>query len=115
MPDRVFDVELLMNPEQRSLGKRKSARRGYIHRQLIADYDGCRIPVSRDFYWVTTRNLSTGGFSFISNRKPRTEYLVVALNAGRACFISRVVWAFCRIDLPEKPFEIGCEFVARLA
>ena len=105
-----------MSRLNRSLGKRKYVRRSCVHRQLIADYDGYRLPKSKDFYWVATQNISSGGVAYISRRKPRTEYVIVSFGAGRlACFISRVAWAFCRTDLPGKPFEVGCEFVARLA
>src|SRR5687768_16783570 len=98
-----------------NLTKRKSVRRGYVHRQLIADYDGCRVPIRSAFYWVTTKDICPEGIAFMSPRKPRTEFLVVSLNPGGACLIARVAWAFCRTDLPGKPYEFGCEFVARLA
>ena len=105
-----------MSRLNRSLGKRKYVRRGYVYRQLIADYDGYRVPKSKDFYWVTTQNISSGGLAFVSRRKPQTDYVIVSFGAGRgACFISRVAWAFCRTDLPGRPFEVGCEFVARLS
>jgi hypothetical protein len=105
-----------MSRVNRSLGKRKYVRRGYVDRQLIADYDGCKLPKSKDFYWVATQNISSGGIAFVSRRKPRTELVIVSFGAGRlGCFIGRVAWAFCRTDLPEKPFEVGCEFVARLS
>jgi hypothetical protein len=105
-----------MKRANRSLGKRKYVRRGYVDRQLVADYDGYRIPQSKDFYWVATQNISNGGVAFVSRRKPRTEFMIVSFGAGRqACFISRVAWAFCRTDLPGRPFEVGCEFVARLS
>lgn len=104
-----------MSRLNRSLGKRKYVRRGYVDRQLVADYDGYKLPKSKDFYWVNTLNVSSGGLAFVCRRKPRTEQVIVSFGAGRlACFISRVAWAFCRTDLPGKPFEVGCEFVARL-
>ena len=105
-----------MSRANRSLGKRKYPRRSYVDRQLIAEYDGHELPKSKDFYWVATQNISNGGVAILSRRKPRTKLVIVSFGAGRlGCFISRVAWAFCRTDLPGKPFEVGCEFVARLA
>jgi hypothetical protein len=103
-----------MGRQNRSVEQRKRARRDYAYRQQVADFDGCRIPGSRDFYWVTTLNISTDGVAFLSPRQPRTEFLVVSLNPGCVCVFSRVVWARCRMDLPERPFEIGCQFISKL-
>jgi hypothetical protein len=116
LPPGFPDLDFRMSRANRSLGKRKYVRRNYVDRQLIADYDGFRLPKSKDFYWVATQNVSSGGIAYVSRRKPRTHYLIVRLGTGPvACFISRVAWAFCRTDLPGKPFEVGCEFVARLS
>lgn len=104
-----------MSRRSAQLAPRKSVRRGYVYRQLIADYDGCRMPSRSAFHWVTTKNISPEGIAFVSHRRPLTEFLVVSLNPGGACMIARVAWAFCRTDLPGKPYEFGCEFVARLA
>ena len=105
-----------MSRRNYSLGKRKHVRRNYVYRQLVADYDGCKVPKAKDFYWVTTVNVSTSGVGFVSFRKPRTKYVIVTFGAGRkGCLIGRVAWAFCRTDLPKRPFEVGCEFVVRLA
>jgi hypothetical protein len=111
----IFDLPLRMTRRSYSLGKRKSARRGYVQRHQIADYDGSQAPKSKDFYWVTTQNISTGGICFLSPQKPRTAFTVVILKPGGACLLGRVAWAFCRTDLSERPFEVGCEFIARLA
>src|SRR5207244_4319675 len=42
-------------------GSRKSARRAYVCRQLVADYDGTNLPARSDFYWVTFQNISETG------------------------------------------------------
>lgn len=105
-----------MSHENAILGKRKAPRRPYVQRQLIADYDGYKLPQSKDFYWATTQNISIGGVAFISARKPRTKFLIITFGAGRnLCFIGRVAWTSRRADLPKTPFEFGCEFVTRLA
>src|SRR5687767_1247578 len=105
-----------MSREKHSLGKRKAPRRPFVQRQLIADYDGCKLPQSKDFYWATTQNISPGGVAFISHRKPRARFLIVTFGAGRkVCLIGRVAWTNRRADLPKTPFEFGCEFVTRLA
>ena len=96
------------------LGKRKSARWVYGGRQLVADYDGENLPVSTDFHWVTVQDISTGGASFISSRKPAKKHLVVVLGQGPVC-IARVTRAHCRTRVPEPIYEVGCEFLRKLA
>jgi hypothetical protein len=97
-----------------ALGKRKSARWALGSRQLVADYDGETLPISDDFHWVTVQDISAGGASFISDRKPSKKHVVVALGKGPVC-IARVIRSHCRARLPEPVYEVGCEFVQKLA
>ena len=94
--------------------KRKGERRPYVCQQLVADYDGKTLPEKKDFYLVTFRDISETGAAFLSARKPARDKVVIVLGKGEIHVTARVVRAFYRTDLPEMPYEIGCEFERRL-
>ena len=94
--------------------KRKEERRPYVCEQLVADYDGRTLPDMEDFYLVTFRNISETGAAFLSPRKPARDKIVIVLGKGEIHVTARVVRAFYRTDLPEMPYEVGCEFERRL-
>ena len=94
-------------------GTRKSDRRQYIHRELVADFDCQSVPDLSDFYWVTFLNLSDTGAAFLSSHKPETDKVVIVLGGGPSV-VARVVRTSCLSESPEALFEVGCEFEQRL-
>jgi len=68
-----------------------------------------------DFREVPCRNISTGGFAFLSPQPPDFEELVVRLGDG-----DRVILATARVvhALPDKAghgFVVGCQFTGRMS
>lgn len=101
----------------KDLGKerRTSVRRKYVCLQLVADYDGRKMPAQKDFEAIIFQDISAGGVSFLSQMKPRRQQLVIAL--GRAPFsfwIVEVVFARRRDDLPGHTYQVGCRLLRRL-
>lgn len=92
---------------------RKSYRRQYFRRELVADFDSHSVPELRDFYWVTFLNISDTGAAFLSSHKPETDKVIIVLGAGPRV-VARVTRTCCRSESPETTYEVGCEFERRL-
>jgi hypothetical protein len=93
---------------------RKSPRRQYIHRELVADFDSQTVPELSDFYWVTFLNISDTGAAFLSSHKPETEKVIIVLGSGPSV-VARIVRTSCLAESPEAIYEVGCEFERRLS
>jgi hypothetical protein len=93
---------------------RKSPRRPYFGRELVADFDSESVPLISDFYWVTFQNISDSGAAFLSSRKPETEKMLIVFGSGPTV-VARVVRTCCRAESPETVYEIACEFERRLS
>ena len=104
----------LIKAPMSTIEKRREERRPYVCQQLVADYDGKTMPAKEDFYLVTFRDISATGAAFLSPRKPARDKVVIVLGKGEIHVTARVVRAFYRTDLPEMPYEVGCEFERRL-
>lgn len=95
--------------------RRGMGRKGYHCWQLVAWYDGKRLPQQMDFQLVQCRDLSPQGFSFYQSTLPRCRRLVIAL--GPAPF------QFFEADLVrreparaerEAGWIMGCRFARQL-
>jgi hypothetical protein len=94
---------------------RKSERRTFSCWQLVAEYDGFSFPLQEDFQLRLCQDISAGGISFLSDERPRTEDLIIALGPIPFIFFHvRFAQAIRRKDLEGHPFMIGCRFVKRL-
>lgn len=95
--------------------RRGEERRCYGCVQLLAPYDGETLPVQSDFRQVRCRDLSPAGFSFLSYRQPRTNFVVIALGAVPfKFFAAEIVHISLSEDEHGQDFLIGCRFVTRL-
>jgi len=95
--------------------RRKTGRKNFVCWQLVAEYDGVALPGQPDFHLHLFQDISTGGVSFLSDRKPRTQELIVALGAIPFVFFHvRQVRAIRLKNREGYPFLIGCRFVKRL-
>jgi len=92
---------------------RRSPRRPYFRRELIADFDSRSVPELADFYWVTFLNISDTGAAFLSSHKPETDKVIIVLGNGPSV-IARIIRTSCRSESPEAVFEVACEFERRL-
>src|SRR5688572_12406621 len=58
---------------------RAADRREFDCRQLLAPFDGVRLPSQSEFRQVACQDLSPGGFSFVLPERAEYEAVVVAL------------------------------------
>ncbi|MGI8980149.1 MAG: hypothetical protein ACR2FY_13070 [Pirellulaceae bacterium] len=94
---------------------RRSPRRNFACWQLVAEYDGVTLPAQEDFQLRLCQDISPGGVSFLSNVRPQSEDLIIAL--GQIPFIFfhvNFAHAVRRRDLEGHPLQIGCRFIKRL-
>lgn len=97
---------------------RASPRLAYHYYQLIAPlYTGNRMPPRKEFFPVECNDISAGGISFLYDRRPDFDYLVVALGRPpeETFFTAHVV----RIARQEKEgqtrYLVGCRFTGRIS
>ena len=95
--------------------KRKSRRQTYICRQLVAPFDGSRMPEQDEFEWAMFRDVSSAGVSFLMVAKPTTKQLVVAVGPAPFSFlVVEVVRTTKRDDLESHPYHVGCRILREL-
>ena len=95
--------------------KRRSRRQTYVRRQLVALFDGTRLPQQDEFEWAMFRDVSSTGVAFLSENKPSTKQLVVAVGPAPFTFlVVEVVRTTKRDDLDSRPYHIGCRIVREL-
>ncbi len=95
--------------------RRGGQRHGYDCVQLLAPYDGHRLPTQEEFRQVQCRDLSPTGFSFLAYRQPATEFLLVALGAVPfKFFVAKIIHVRASEHDVNQSFLIGCRFVRRV-
>ena len=105
-----------LDPDEKQHERRQAPRRVFGCWQLVAEFDGETLPVQQDFQLRLCQDISAGGISFLSEERPRSEDLVIALGVIPFVFFHvRFVRAVRRKDLDGSPLQIGCQFVKRLA
>lgn len=105
------------SPEQSQLAseQRKCPRHAYVCRQLVAPYDGVRLPQQDEFDWAMFKDVSSTGISFLAASKPATKQLVVAVGPAPFTFlIVEIVRTSKRDDLENHPYHIGCRILREL-
>jgi hypothetical protein len=107
--------DIRSGPEQSAADQRRARRHTYTCRQLVAPFDGNRLPRQDEFEWAMFNDVSETGISFLSENKPATKQLVVAVGPAPFSFlIVDVVRSAVRDDLEGHPFHIGCTVVREL-
>ena len=94
--------------------QRKSRRQTYVCRQLVAPFDGTRLPQQDEFEWAMFRDVSPSGISFLAESRPTTKQLVVAVGPAPFTFLVVEVVRISRRDGLELPFHIGCRILREL-
>lgn len=96
--------------------RRQSQRRVFNCVQLLAPYDGKRLPAQAEFRPVRCRDLSTQGFSFYTIERPAHRQVIVALGEIPFTF---VVAEIRNVQVVERQgrnqYMVGCRFVRRLS
>jgi PAS domain S-box-containing protein len=96
--------------------QRRSPRRAYRYRQSIAPVDDSMMPMPKAFFEVECWDISACGLSFLMDRLPDFETLVVALGRAPALshFTARVM-RVARVEQNEQTrYLVGCRFLGRV-
>src|SRR5688500_3475921 len=105
---------------QRELGQtmieQRNGRRHVYHcLQLVAPFDGNRLPRQEEFSWAMFKDVSKSGLSFLTEARPATKQLVVAVGPAPFTFlIVEVVRSSKRNDLENRPFHVACRILREL-
>ncbi len=94
---------------------RRSTRKKYDCIQLIAPYDGRKMPTQAEFHPHKCHDISPTGFSFWLDKPVTVTHLIVAL--GEVPFLFFVVEIVHQAYEPaEEPggWRIGCRFIRRV-
>ena len=92
----------------------RSKRYPYETTQWIAPSSGGPVPDCSEFREVRCRDISTGGFAFLSPQPPDFEQVVVRLGSD-----TNVIYATARVihTVPTRDGDghlVGCQFTGRL-
>jgi hypothetical protein len=95
---------------------RASGRRLFDCQQLLAPYDGNRLPSQSEFRPVACQDLSPGGFSFLLSQPAEFEAVVVALGQVPFKFFTAQVQNQSRVRHKGRiAYRVGCQFTGRIA
>jgi hypothetical protein len=93
--------------------KRGADRRPFESEQLIAQYNGRRMPKAWSFRLHKCRDVSTGGLSFYSDQRMASEFVIVRLgSAMESKFVVGSIVRTTRVRLPDgDSYCIACKFI----
>ena len=95
--------------------QRAADRRQFDCLQLLAPFDGVRLPSQSEFRQVSCQDLSPGGFSFVQTDRADFEELVVALGQVPFKFFTARIANQSRVRLRGRfAYRIGCRFTGRI-
>ena len=98
-------------PEGRAAGRRR-----FDCQQLLAPFDGVRLPSQSEFRQVACQDLSPGGFSFVTTERAEFEAVVVALGQVPFKFFTAKVQNQSRVRHKGRmDYRVGCRFTGRIA
>jgi len=102
--------------EKRGRTLRKSPRRVYEYRQIIAPVLGDAMPLADDFFPVECRDISAGGIAFYLNRQPEFKALVVGLGRPpKVTYFTAEVIHFEKVEhRGQERYLLGCHFTGRV-
>ena len=95
--------------------RRKQERRAFECRQWVAPLVEGFAPTDLQHYPVDCRDISTGGFSFLSESLPTAKDLSLRLGApGAWTYLTAVVMHFEPVDTDRGLMvQVGCKFTGR--
>ena len=95
--------------------QRNGRRHVYRCLQLVAPFDGSRLPRQDEFGWARFKDVSKSGISFLAETRPATKQLVVAVGPAPFTFlVVEVVRASKRSDLKNRPYHVACRILREL-
>ena len=103
-------------PDEIESDRREQARRAYPYKQRIAPMIDDRLPAQDRFEEVDCRDISAGGFSYLTEVKPDHKEIVVALGVPPSLtYLSATVLHSRPTERDGQPtFVVGCRYTGRV-
>jgi len=97
--------------------RRRRPRRAYPYRQQIAFILDGKLPIKSDFHEVQCCDISSGGFSYVSDRPPKSSQLVVILGSPPRVthLVARVAHVTPIEHEGQTVYRVGCAYTGRLS
>jgi hypothetical protein len=109
--DKLLAQQSRPAPEGRAV-----SRRPFDCLQLLAPYDGVRLPSQSEFRPVACQDLSPGGFSFVVSERAEFDSVVVALGQVPFKFFTAQIQNQSRVRHKGRiAYRVGCRFTGRVA
>ena len=95
--------------------RRESERHPFECVQLLAPYDGHRLPGLEALRPVLCSDISRCGFSFLSREQPETGLVIAALGViPPKFFLAEILHAHPAPSNDGYEYKVGCRFLRRL-
>lgn len=115
LDSQLLDTLYAILREGKGAERRSRDRRSYRCVQMIAPYDGNRLPVAEEFVHIQCHDISQGGFAFLSTEPPAFDHLVLALGRVPFTFVIAHVLHFVPVEeAGETYYLVGCRFLQRI-
>lgn len=93
--------------------RRSVERRPYPYVQLLAPATGNQPPAQTAFEKVLCHDISSGGFSYFSQKQPRTKRVVAAFGVpGSLTYLAAEI-VHCRHVVDKQMYLVGCRYIGR--
>jgi hypothetical protein len=108
-------VHHLCGGSEADRNRRKAERRPFLCKQWVAPVYRDEAPSEESYAAVSCRDISTGGFSYVSTFVPERESVSVRLGLpGSWLYLAARVTNCREIDTDEGPrVLVGCQFLSR--
>jgi hypothetical protein len=112
----LVEAEKLFAQHGQSAAEQRAAnRKAFACQQLLAPFDGHRLPSQSEFRPMVCQDLSAGGFAFVAPQRVEFDQLVVALGQVPFKFFTARVQNQSRVRLKGGlGFRVGCRFTGRI-
>lgn len=96
--------------------RRTNDRRAYRCIQLLAPYDGVRLPAQAEFRKVQCHDISAHGFSYLTSQPPESEYVVICLGAIPFLFYDAEIVHYNAVQQGGSvEYLVGCRLRRRIS
>ncbi len=95
--------------------RRHEKRNAFFTLQLVAPYDGERLPEQAEFHLAPFVDLSARGFSFVERTKPNCDQVVVLLGKVPFFTFTANIMNVEPLKNQRDMFKIGCKLDQRLS
>ncbi len=111
----LVDHVLKVQPSPAGPERRQSHRHSFDCIQLVAPYDGRRLPSQAEFCKVRCQDLSRSGFSYYCRDLPKTKFVIIALgNLPFRFYVAEIVHCKPLTPCGDERYLVGCRLLQRM-